>query len=74
MARISREDASELTRDASFGGDALVTCPECDGEGTVEMAIRGGRWDRSIGVYLPAYRVETCERCGGARVIHEAEL
>lgn len=74
MARISRDDAAELPPDADMGGDAFVTCPECDGEGTVEVAIRGGRWDRSIGVYLPDYRTETCERCDGAGVIHEAEL
>ena len=74
MARISQEDAGELTRDADFGGDAFVTCPECDGEGTIEVAIPGGRWDRAMGQYYPAERTETCERCDGAQVIHEAEL
>ena len=40
-------------------------CPCCDGEGTIEVEVSGGRWDRSVGGFYPDEVTKTCPKCHG---------
>ena len=44
--------------------DATTTCPNCQGEGRVEIDIPGGRWSTwQGGMYVPDSRAEVCPDC-----------
>jgi len=51
----------------------MVDCPKCNGEGCIEIAVTGGRWDSAMGQWYPDERVETCSLCEGHMVIPKFE-
>ena len=50
-------------------------CPDCEGEGSIEYEISGGRWNSYAqgGMWEPWYGERPCERCDGLGMIEEEE-
>lgn len=53
---------------------AVVECPDCQGEGVVDQAVRGGRWDAGMRQWYPACVTVSCSTCSGEGEITADEV